>query len=178
MKRTELVHYSLQPLARVESVKQDPEPHGKPKGLWVSVGEAWPQYLWNEREDDVIRRQLRTCVVANRIALDQTANLLTISDGDEFDNFNEAFGRPWSTSTASGSKVVDWWEVAQRYQGVVISPHMPDKAADPKGRWKPETVWYWTWVCASGCIWDANAITRIISEPISKWHSNTQVPAY
>jgi hypothetical protein len=46
---------------------------------------------------------------------------------------------------------IDWPRVAERFDGVIIAPY----------QWKHrlELMWYYGWDCASGCIWNARAVS-------------------
>lgn len=48
---------------------------------------------------------------------------------------------------------IDWQAVASDHDGIIISPY----------NWpaRHEMIWYYPWDCASGCIWNADAITSI-----------------
>ena len=167
-----LIHYSSRPLQEVVSVTQQGEPFGKPKGLWVSVGDAWRRYNWDHREDPVHKRQFKACVYANRIRLTLEANLLFISNHDELDRFNLHYGRAWASPNVPDGRVIDWTAVAEGYQGIVIAPYLRDRAEDTRGMWMPETIWYWSWACASGCIWDEDAVANVASELVMVWNPN------
>ena len=52
-------------------------------------------------------------------------------------------------------RMIQWDRVAERYQGIVITPYIWSR------RLEPETHWYYPWDCASGCIWDGEAVESI-----------------
>ena len=165
--KNRLIHYSSRPLDEVVSVAQRGEPFGKPEGLWVSVGDAWRRYNWDRRGNAVNRLQFEACAYANHIRLTCEANLLFISNHDEFDRFNARYGRTWVNDNVPDGRVIDWTAVAEGCQGIVISPYLQDRAERPGGMWMPATIWYWRWACASGCIWGADAIADIVGEPVA-----------
>ena len=153
-----LIHYSSRPIEGVTSVTQKEEPFGKPNGLWVSVGDAWRRYNWELRQDRVHKLQFKACVYANHIRLAPEANLLLINNCDEFDRFNDRYGRAWNNPNVPDGRLIDWTAVAEQHQGIVIAPFLRHRAWDANGKWISRSIWYWTWVCASGCIWDAGAV--------------------
>ena len=62
----------------------------------------------------------------------------------------------------------------EEYPGIVIAPHLEAKAQRTSDSGIPlpvaESHWYYTWVVASGCIWDASVIlnvrpTRLPAQP-------------
>ena len=171
--RNRLVHYSSRPLEAVKSATQKRDPFGKPNGLWVSVGDAWLRFNRDRREDPINRLQLEACVYTHHIRLTQDANLLCISNNDEFDRFNAQYGRTWIDGNVPDGQVIDWTSVAEKHQGIIIAPYLRDKAEDTRGM--PRTVWYWSWACASGCIWGAEAIACIVSELTPEQHTHNPV---
>ena len=146
------------PYRRSDVCKPKEEPFGKPNGLWVSVGDAWRRYNWELRQDPVHKLQFKACVYANHIRLAPEANLLLINNCDEFDRFNDRYGRAWNNPNVPDGRLIDWTAVAEQHQGIVIAPFLRHRAWDANGKWISRSVWYWTWVCASGCIWDADAV--------------------
>lgn len=48
---------------------------------------------------------------------------------------------------------IDWASVCRAYQGIVISPYFWSRRMGP--------MWYYSWDCASGVIWDADAIESV-----------------
>jgi hypothetical protein len=48
---------------------------------------------------------------------------------------------------------IRWDKVAERYQGILIPNYIWEKRMDP--------FWYYPWDCASGCIWNVDAIESI-----------------
>lgn len=145
-----LVHYSAIPLEEIKPFGQREalSPYAKPKGLWVSVESdrvrwnGWRE--WCEREQAALDKFEH----AARIHLQDYAKIKLVSDGSGIDAFTEQFGRP---VPERGSRAIDWNSVAKSYWGIIVSPYL----WEPRPR-KPS--WYYAWHCASGCIWDANAI--------------------
>lgn len=162
-----LIHYSKKPFQALETVHQKQKPLGKPKGLWVSVGDAWLRYL-TESPDERVQSQLAKCTYANHITLKDKANTLLITNTDQFDIFNDKYGSPWpcvKNGQPIQGQVIDWERVSTDHQGIIIAPHLRERAEDEQGMWKPETIWYWTWVCASGCLWDSATVETIRTKP-------------
>ncbi|MEQ1888067.1 MAG: hypothetical protein ABL951_02670 [Alphaproteobacteria bacterium] len=52
---------------------------------------------------------------------------------------------------------MNWSAMANRYDGVIIAPYCHEK------RCSLSAVWYYGWDCASGRIWNADAIERVES---------------
>jgi hypothetical protein len=153
-----LLHWSVNPLEKVENREQAPlvEPRfeyfRKPKGLWVSVGDGKDSWrAWCESEEFGLRR-LANCT---QVIPAEDAKLLWITTLDEIDAFAEKYG-----VKAEFAPSIDWLAVAYDYQGVLIAPYFYER------RLEPSYSWYYGWDCASGCIWDANAVAKLV--PVKK----------
>lgn len=156
VRRGDLIHYSNAPLGEIESATQRPR-HGegfrkfdKPNGLWVSVlgRDDWSSWCRSENF-----RQTRSQAAA-RIHLADSARVLRVASEGELDAFTLRYGfdHHWGKWT---DKVIDWGRVACDWQGLIIAPYIWSR------RLHDLTDWYYTWDCASGCIWDAAAIERV-----------------
>lgn len=57
---------------------------------------------------------------------------------------------------------IDWDAVAGTYQGIIITPYIWERRLG-------DSAWYYSWDCASGCIWDPAAIgsLRVFAGPVS-----------
>lgn len=155
----ELVHYSRTPLTDIHSTEQHERLglYGKPSGLWVSVvGEYdWMSWCKSEMPDWV------DGVQATRVHLDPAANILQITGASEHDGFSHEFGEWLQWHPKHGDWCINWRRVSERYSGIIIAPYIWERRLDhPPGTGN----WYYTWDCASGCIWDAAAIARL--EPL------------
>lgn len=146
-----LIHYSDQPLTQIRSAAQNSEPelHGKPNGLWVSVGNAWSDWCRNNN--------FSLGELAHEVHLADDPNILWITKASELDAFNSRFGEPstWFKSI----HVLRWAQVAEQYDGIIISPYIWSR------RLELSCHWYYGWDCACGCIWNARAISTI-GEPV------------
>lgn len=145
-----LEHYQASPVLAVSSRQQDHtvNRYNKPIGFWVSVkGEDdWPS--WCESE------HFRTETLSHRhvVTLSDKANILFIPSAQALDEFNEQYHVRGPTPWSSG---INWTMVAEYYDGIIIAPyHWERRLSDHCG-------WYYGWDCASGCIWNADAIASI-----------------
>lgn len=142
-----LVHFSKTPLVSINSVQQESEPALKPRGLWVSVegaDDSWTQ--WCHAESFGIER----LAVANVIHLAEDARILRLRGELDIDLFTDEFRvdeHRWSG--------MNWQAVADKWSGIIIAPYVWGR------RLSEHTLWYYGWDCASGCIWDADAIASI-----------------
>lgn len=141
----ELSHYTEQPLVfdRERTYEQGTTSNGKPRGMWVSIdGEyGWPE--WCRAENWGVER------LAHRtpVTLAPNANVLVMGSLAELITFTERYGyHRWAMWS------IDWTRVEQDYDGVIITPYLWD------ARLNEHTDWYYGWDCASGCIWNLDAI--------------------
>lgn len=155
-----LVHYSQKPLGTIRSKQQEGRitSYAKPWGLWVSVeGEGsygWKE--WCEAEEFGAER----FVHAAEIILSPTTNILYLETPQAIEEFTETYGvLDPIIGHILDSKAINWPIVAENYQGIIIAPYQWSK------RMARDTFWYYGWDCASGCIWDADAIQSVLQEP-------------
>jgi hypothetical protein len=155
----QLLHYSNAHIDAVLSTEQTLERDGgwKPRGLWVTVpGEDdWPSWCRSEdfRTDHITH--------ATEVILRHDANLLHLSSSEGLRVFHNKYsrmptyaeGRPDLAFMRNGT--IDWPEVAKSYGGILIAPYIWEVRLDTHIRW------YYSWDCASGCIWDASMVKEL-----------------
>lgn len=167
-----LIHFSASPkVIEPRTVKQiGPTPNGhnymgaKPQGLWVSDEDdeyGWKWWCQNEEF------KLDKLVYEHLVTLRPGAKILYIRSAKALDRFTTQYkDERAGTATkvlAKGRSYkdrqtvmdIDWALVAGLYQGIIITPYIWSR------RLEPYTSWYYGWDCASGCIWDADAILAI-----------------
>jgi len=127
-----LVHWADEPLSEIYEVIQGGAPD-KPRGLWVSDESAFGWRDWCHVEEYPCGK------VGTPVELLPGHNVLILRTADQV----LAFSREFAVSAG----VVDWVRVAKHYDGIIITPYQPEL------RLTPETQWYYSWDCASGCIW-------------------------
>ena len=141
-----LLHYSWKPLEPLEKREQPRGNTHKPHGLWVSVegDDDWP--TWCNSENFA----LDGLGVVHEIVLCPGAPVLRISDPAALMTFHRRYATGHEPRYA-----FDWYRVALDYQGLIIAPYIWEM------RMSEEVLWYYTWDCASGCIWDPAAIESV-----------------
>lgn len=158
------IHFSAKPLLNVLSVQQNNRSTSrgdKPDGLWFSVegnddGWRW----WCESEGYGLDR----LVAGTEIVFSRDAKILRIGTLDEMDSFTERhkIAAPWERSLLHLGKRVsalNWPFIAQEYDAIIIAPYMWDR------RLSAHSSWYYSWDCASGCVWNARAISELRPSP-------------
>lgn len=152
-----LIHYTKTPLDRVRSIDQDSAPHHKSQGLWLSVEDGWGWRDWCEGEE----WGLDALILQYEITLEAKAEILYLRSPGEIDDFTDNFGVGDVTLISNqlawpkGFQLVNWLQVAERWQGIIIAPYQHSRRLDT------HTFWYYGWDCSSGCIWDAKAIEKV-----------------
>lgn len=150
----ELFHWSASPLQWKPgtAIVRNARPDGmKPTGLWVSSDgpDSWESWCRGQEYC------LGNLAHKHRVTLKRKAKILHISTPQEFDAFCAWYTPPlWLGGKQLPPTIIDWERVAAMYQGILIAPHLPERHHDGP-------IWYYIWDCASGCIWDANAISSI-----------------
>lgn len=144
-----LHHYTKKPLGEIEAKRVQPVDH-KPVGLWLSDDSGHGWRAWCESE-------MPNWIAGTRryaVEVDPT-RLLLVQGADALDALHAEFG---SAPAHKLFAVVDWQRVAERYDGVVITPYLWSRRLDRRASW------YYSWDCASGCIWHPSAILSISEE--------------
>ena len=148
MKET-FLHYSDKPLYRATSCLKGLKADTKPAGLWFTDTTEYNWKWWCRAEKFRVHK-LR---VVTEVVVDPT-RLLFLRSANAIDRFTKEFEdqksfpfmRRWN---------IDWPRVAEDYAGIVITPYQWER------RLTDHAKWYYTWDCASGCIWNSKAILEI-----------------
>ena len=133
-----LQHFSAKPFRLNRSKIYLQRTDFKPEGFWVSdeSKEGWKQ--WCQAEGFRVDT-LKYCF---EITLDPK-KLLIIKTAKQLEKFNAEYGI---------ERLIDWRRVSKEYQGVLITPY--------QWKFRHGFIWYYTWDCASGCIWDLRGIKK------------------
>lgn len=142
----ERIHFSDQPLV-IKPVTADQLITNKPIGLWYSIegnGDGWSDWCRAENFRDTSTQINHTLDV-------DLSQMCVLSNADDIRAFTKRY-------TARDPRIpldaIDWTTVATQYAGIEISPY-----CNPY-YWKLRLTmfWYYSWDCASGCVWDINAV--------------------
>jgi len=146
MNGLELRHYGSIPLViDREREYRDQRIHHKPQGLWLSVlGEDdWPS--WCEQENFA----QDSFEYESAVTIRDGANILMIENGLQLMDFHREF----KADLIPGSlEYIDWGRVVQKYDGIIIAPYQWHL------RLNDEIFWYYSWDCASGCVWNLGVV--------------------
>lgn len=151
-----LRHYSDEPIGALRSVEQDPGFQYKPNGLWVSVDSCEDNWrAWCEANTF----QQHRFAVAHDVTLHPNARILRLSRMGDLLAFTQTYRGPREHPQRDYPSI-SWAHVAAEYQGIIITPYVWPARLDDR------VHWYYGWDCASGCIWDADAIARVtVAQP-------------
>lgn len=147
----DLSHFTDEPLGVLYSVKQIFRDYrsefDKPKGLWISVDGNDDWASWCRAENYPLRSR------RYKIILTPEAKVLVLKTAEEIFEFTEHYGR--HVYDRWHRQYIAWEVVAEEYQGIIIAPYQW------RCRMQDETLWYYGWDCASGCIWNPDVITEV-----------------
>jgi hypothetical protein len=158
-----LHHYSDNKISEIITKGQSSEKkhYTRPIGLWVSVvGDD----DWKSLSIGDLRSQNQY-----EITLADEARILFLNGEEQLLEFTQAFGlKP------SGEQriAIDWVQVAIMYHGLIIAPYRAELTESDA------LFWWGAWGCASGCIWNKDAISEIklIREGEPLWWINENPP--
>jgi hypothetical protein len=128
---------------------------GKPWGFWVSCcddkdtdGTSNGWWDWCKSEEF----RMGELLFRHTVTICPDAKILHLKTHDDLERFTDQY--PSGLGRRRGaSESICWQSVADRYQGIIISPYQWTQ--------RLELMWYYGWDCASGCIWDADAVVSI-----------------
>ena len=125
----------------------------KPTGFWVSVAgeDDWPSWCRSEEFRDIDNS------VRHDVILSPSANLLVLDTTTSMREFDAEYGV--LDSIEYRGYAIDWPRLYGEYDGIVIAPYQWSERHGDLG-------WYYTWDCASGCVWNLHAIVSVTAAPI------------
>ena len=152
MRSIRLFHYSDKPISMFSGTGYAQlQGQMKPVGVWLSVGRSWQR--WCESEEFNLNR----LVVVHRVTVDLT-NILRLKSAEDIDAFTTKYR---DRHAISEYRSIQWDSVAEHYSGILIAPYCWER------RLARHSSWYYTWDCASGCVWDFSAIQAVEVSPQS-----------
>jgi hypothetical protein len=119
----------------------------------VSVDGPDDWRAWCEAE----RFNLQNLLFKININLHPDANILHLQSSADLLIFTDGYGAKESqvnsimkSHSLGRTFHIDWPQVAREYDGIIIAPY----------QWpmRMELMWYYPWDCASGCIWNMDAV--------------------
>lgn len=146
-----LVHYSSKHIGTLRKVEQSGDGF-KPRGLWVSDDDCEDNWRsWCESE----QFHLEGLVVAHDVELVPNANILMLRTSGDIDAFTHEWNyNPYPEIPVRMNMYINWQAVSQVYDGMIATPYIWERRLS-------DAMWYYTWDCASGCIWQPRAVASI-----------------
>ncbi len=145
-----LSHFTQHPF-RFESEREYPTSENemggfKPNGLWLSDEGDLGWKRWCELE----KWGTHTLRFETKFLCD-TSKWLVLRSTEELWAFTkrEVAKLP---DAPSGTGLIDWPRVQGAFSGILITPYNWDM------RHSSKASWYYTWDCASACVWDLSTI--------------------
>jgi len=136
----------------------------KPIGIWYGIGDSWIDWCVSEGFGGIHQYIYEVVVNESRI--------LTIDNMRDFEKFeNEHHDlADWRKELQKADNLIfqelmlctgrksyldsmNYGNVAKSFDGIEITPYQWEK--------RLESMWYYGWDCASGCIWNPDAITEL-----------------
>jgi hypothetical protein len=127
----------------------------KPIGFWVSVqGEDdWLEYCKS------CSFRMECCQFVHSVKLQPDSNILFLDTEQKIIDFSFKYcgenNHVFRLSDDPEHKYIhkiDWFRVMNEYDGMIIAPYQWSL------RLHVNTSWYYSWDCASGCIWNLDCI--------------------
>jgi hypothetical protein len=151
------VNYSNRTLTAVPTFCQNggDSRWAKPIGLWFSVVDENGNDSWKvtcraksidlkpqpHATEIIFKHDARILWLSNAVAIDR----LTTEHG-----FFPEYHESQSENPNYTRSAIRWDRVAEQYDGVIAAPHCAAR--------HQEQHWYFTWDCASGCIWNLDPV--------------------
>jgi hypothetical protein len=131
----------------------------KPKGIWLSADAC--SINWKEW---CIAEEFRLdCLRYNHAIELHPDKILWIRTPQALQEFSREYSFTSDVLRNAGIRErpdsVHWGLLSEKYMGIVIAPYFWEH------RLSLDLFWYYSWDCASGCVWDSRAI-RNIGPPI------------
>lgn len=149
-----LIHYSGAPIKELREATYLQEQFHKPAGFWFSID---GEYGWKEWCTDENYR-VEKIQYAHLVTLTPSANIKHIKTPQELDIFTDTYKVVEAHNFFEITPFIhglNWPLICHYWDGIIISPYIDDR------RLSPHTSWYYWWDCASGAIWNLDAIEKI-----------------
>lgn len=159
-----LTHYAAAPVSGIRAIPQGKDTF-KPRGFWVTDDDCEDNWRnWCVSESFALERLTHI----HDVVLSPGANVLVLQSAAEIDDFTAEY----VDGTSRHYRDIRWREVRRKYSGLIVTPYIWAR------RLHDGTGWYYSWDCASGCIWDPKAIAgvtlrEVVPVPVCLQHVDT-----
>lgn len=143
-------HYTSIKFSKIKDAEQGEDDFFKPRGFWISDDDDYGWKKWCE-ENGSFSNQFK---YKYQIELNHDANILYITSPQQLDEFSEKYKTDKYDYLKHEIIYITWSKITSKYDGIIITPYFWER------RMGSRSTWYYSWDCASGCIWNANAIKQ------------------
>ena len=145
-------HITLAKTVTVRDSNQRPLARHKPIGFWYSVNGDWERWCRSD-EPGWLKGYEHAVTLGDE-------KLLVIRTQKKLDQFHDEYCA--SLPGLNKKFYIDWSRVAQAYDGIEIPKYFWDRRHDVN------MLWYYTWDCASGCIWRPKGVRVEFAKKLPK----------
>ena len=150
----EYLHYTNEDLVTLDLTRKYYQSPKKltchvPNGLWLSITgiNDWVEYcLRNSLNIDNVKSEFQ-------VFLKPVAKILILNNTASLENMAQEYG--YYSENKKDDLLIRWDKIIKTYQGIALPtllfPKLPNMA-----------TWHKTWCCTSACIWDLQAIKKIV----------------
>lgn len=150
-----LYHYTAAPLI-LDAKRRYEQGHHKPRGLWLSVGDAWKE--WCEGVD------FAPYALAHRteFVFADDADILVIDSQSRVEEFGSLAPRVAAyPEQEKAHQWVDWRRITEEYDGVLFSPYSKAYVYDMEVESYMASWWYLRVDVPSACVWNLSAVRQV-----------------
>jgi len=122
----------------------------KPTGIWYGINDSWLDWCIQEDFNGIGNYIYQILIEEDKV--------LKIDNISKFEKFEAEYGI--QANNILGHRfahrlmlAIDFEKISTQYGGIEIAPYLWEK--------RLESVWYYGWDCASGCVWNRNVITKM-----------------
>jgi hypothetical protein len=137
-----LYHWSALPVERLDSRPYKQGLGMKPNGLWFDCDEDWVR--WCRAEEFGLPR----LAFRHRVEVLDLTRILKLCTAEDLAKFTLKFRQSDNPYIWS----IDWPDIRDKFSGIIIAPYIWECRLDDRA------FWYYSWDCASGCVWDIGNI--------------------
>lgn len=137
------IHMSKDRIQKLEKRYYTQRHDDKPDGFWYGFGNEWID--WTDTAGPERKGKYIYNIYTNG------SNILQIKDYSELIEFTKEY-KSINQIIPRAIFSIDWSRIEFKYDGIEINPYIGQARMDQ------QTLWYYSWDVASGCIWNLNKV--------------------
>lgn len=129
----------------------------KPVGIWYGINDAWMEWCAGEQQNwfcpyiyEIKTKKSKILTIENVAQFERFEDKYTMSCLSGIQGF-PAIRNPTNLRLFDGQ--IDWIKLSSEFSGLEIPNYLWEKRLN--------SMWYYGWDCASGCVWDEDGIKEI-----------------